>query len=308
MSTPTRLLYTVGLPTSFAGLAYHSPPTAAIATILLSPTAFSAWRYQRLPKEKSGNAEVVTWTYLGISVLGPVVAGAFQLSLCSVMLKALFGSEDNTVLAELGRTTIDNVSKEVIDARKLIAWSPRYTLSVAIFSYLGAGLSEEVLKYMALRIAIWRARPKHELEYLIYAAAAGLGYGTIESILVAYSSVTNGESSAMLALTTAEKLILASVGHTVMALLTALQSIRRDARAEKLPIWRVVARAVFYHGTMDFMLLSLSAWNGNPGWIHPTDVGSIVLAIVATVSLQGSAIWDALRQLKRLQLRPCPSS
>ncbi|KAM0717831.1 hypothetical protein Q7P37_006163 [Cladosporium fusiforme] len=305
MSMPTRLLCTVGLPASFAGLAYYSPPTAALTPILLSPTIFAAWQRHKLPPAESGNVEVATWTYLGMSVLGPVAAAMAQLGMCSLMFKLLFGSRGNLYMQELQRTTLEGVSTDIIDTRKLMAWNPRYTLSIAVLSYFGAGLVEEGLKYLALRLAVWRARPKHEQEYLIYAAAAGLGYGTIENILVTYGSVTNKDSTAMLALTTFERLIFASVGHTIMALLTALKSVRRDARGEKLPIWRVLAKSVFYHGTMDFMLFSLSAWHGNIGWIHPTDVGSIAFAIVAVVTLQGNAVWDALRQLKQLQLRPC---
>lgn len=305
MSTPTRLLWTVGLPASFAGLAYYSPPTAALTPILLSPTLVAAaWRYRSLPQAESGNAEVAVWTYFGMGVVSPLIAGAVQLSLISVMFKVLFGSQGSAYMRELQRVTLEGLPQEILDARKAMAWNPRYVLSIAFFSYVGAGLVEEALKYLALRLAVWRARPKHEYEYLVYGAFAGLGYGTIENILVTYASVTKKESSAMLALTISERLIFASVGHTIMAILTALQSIRRDARDEKLSIWRVLAKSVFYHGTMDCILFSLSAWHGNVGWIHPTDLGSVLLGIVAVVTLQGSAIWDALRQLKQLQLRP----
>jgi len=109
----------------------------------------------------------------------------------------------------------------------------------------------------------------------------------------------------MIALTLFERIIFGSLGHTIMALLTGLQSVRRDARGEKLTIWQVLARAVAYHGTWDFILLSVSAWNGNVGWIHPTDVGSVVLALSSVIALQVKAAWDISRQLKELQLRAC---
>ena len=305
MSRPAQLLYMVGLPTAFAGLAYHSPPTAALIPVLLSPTILVAWQYRRLPQEESGHPEVVTWTYFGTSILGPLIAGALQLGLCSLMFKALFGPQGSTYMQELQRVSLEDVSTEVLDARKLMSWTPRYFLGLGVFSYVGAALVEEAIKYTALRLAVRYARPKHEHEYLTYAAVAGLGYGTIENILVTYASITNEEASGMIALTLFERIIFGSLGHTIMALLTGLQSVRRDARGEKLTIWQVLARAVAYHGTWDFILLSVSAWNGNVGWIHPTDVGSIVLALSSVIALQVKAAWDISRQLKELKLRAC---
>jgi RsiW-degrading membrane proteinase PrsW (M82 family) len=305
MSLPTQLLFMVGLPAAFAGLAYHSPPTAALIPILLSPTILAVWQYRRLPKEEAGHPEVAIWTYFGSSVLGPLTAGPLQLGLCSLMFKALFGAQASNYMRELQRLTLENVPAEVVEARKLMSWTPRYFLSLAIFSYIGAALVEEAIKYMALRLAVRRARPKHEQEYLIYAAVAGLGYGTIENILVTYASVAKEETGGMIALTMFERIIFASLGHTIMALLTGLQSIRRDARGEKLAFWQVLARAVAYHGTWDFILFSLSAWNGNVGWIHPTDIGSVVFALSSVIALQIRAAWDVSKQLKELQLKAC---
>lgn len=304
MFLATQLLYTVGLPAAFAGLAYYSPPTALLMPVLLSPTLLAAWQYRRLPREEAGNAEIATWIYLGISVVGPLIAGAMQLSLLKVMFKALFRGQSNDYMRELGRVTLENLPAEVIDARKQMAWTPQYLLAITIFSYVGAAVVEEALKYLALRLAVHRARPKHEREYLIYAAAAGLGYGTIENILVTYASVKD-ETGGMLALTLFERIVFASMGHTIMALLTCLQSIRRDARGEKLSIWQVLANAVAYHGTWNFVLFSVSAWNGNVGWIHPTDVGSIAFALVSVIALQGKATWDVSHQVKELQLKAC---
>lgn len=305
MSLPTQLLYMVGLPAAFAGLAYHSPPTAALIPVLMSPTMLAAWRYRRLPREEAGSSDVAIWTYLGTSVLGPLVAGSLQLSLISVMFKALFGNREGDYMRELQRVTLENVPAEVVDARMQMAWTPQYFLGIAIFSYVGAAIVEEAIKYLALRLAVWRARPRHEHEYLIYAAVAGLGYGTIENILVTYASVTGKETSGMLALTLFERIVFASIGHTVMALLTGLQSVRRDARGEKLAIWQVLAPAVAYHGTWNFLLFSVSAWNGNIGWMHPTDIGSIVFAVSSVIGLQAKAMWEVSKQIKGLRLRSC---
>ena len=307
-SLPTRLLWTVGLPTTFAGLVYYSPPTAALTPILLSPTMLAAWHYHRLPREKSGSAEVATWTYVGISLLGPLVAGALQLSLITVMFKVLFGAREGDYMRELQRVTLENVPADIVEARKQMAWTPNYFAALAAFSYLGAGVVEEGIKYVALRLAVLRARPKHEYEYLVYAAMAGLGYATIENIIFTHATIKKAETAAMIGLTLFERIVFASIGHTIMALLTGLQSMRRDARGEKIPIWRAIARAVVYHGTWDFALLSLSAWNGNVGWMHPTDVKSIILGFSPVIALQGYAVWDFMTQLKQLRPRPCDRS
>ena len=105
----------------------------------------AAWHYHRLPREKSGSAEVATWTYVGISLLGPLVAGALQLSLITVMFKVLFGAREGDYMRELQRVTLEDVPTAIIEARKQMAWTPNYFAALAMFSYLGAG-------------AVWSAR------------------------------------------------------------------------------------------------------------------------------------------------------
>ena len=304
MSYAKKILYVAGIQ-AFAGLAYYSPWIAASVPVVLLPTFFAIWRYHRLPREEAGNSKVATWTYLGTGILGLSAAGVLQLGLCSLMFKALCGARASDYMEELQRVTLENVSKEIIHARQQMAWTPRYFLGLTIFSYIGSALLEEAIKYFALRLAVRHACPRHEHEYLIYAALAGLGFGTIENTLVTYASITGDETGRMVALGLFERVILASLGHTIMALLTGLQSIRRDARGEKLSIWQVLAQAVAYHGTWNFILMSVSAWNGNVGWIHPTDAGSIVLALSSVIALQAKAARDVSKQLKALQLRAC---
>jgi RsiW-degrading membrane proteinase PrsW (M82 family) len=304
MSYATQIFYVAGLQ-AFASLAYYSPPMAALFPVLLSPTLLAVWRYRRLSREEAGSSKVATWTYLGTGLLGLPVAGIIQWGLCTAMFKALFGARASDYMEELQRITLDHVPEYIIRARQQMAWSPRYFLALTTLSYLGAAVVEEAIKYFALRLAVRRARPRHEHEYLVYAALAGLGFGTLENILVTYESISENVTSGMLALTVFERIIFASFGHTIMALLTGLQSIRRDARGEKLSIWRVLAKAVAVHGTSNFILLSVSAWHGNVGWIHPTDTGSIVFALTSVIALQVKAAWDISKQFKELQLRAC---
>jgi hypothetical protein len=198
VSLSTRLLWTVGLPTTFAGLAYYSLPTAALTPILLLPTMLAAWQYRRLPRESAGSAEVATWTYVSVS---PLVAGTLQLSLITVMFKALFGARESDYMRELQRVTLDNLPADTIEARKQMAWTPNYFAALAVFSYLGAGVVEEGIKYVTLRLAVFRARPRHEYEYLVYATMAGLGYATTENIIFTHATIEKGESAGMMGLT-----------------------------------------------------------------------------------------------------------
>lgn len=303
---PTRLLCTVGLPAAFAGLAYHSPPTAALMPVLLAPTAILAWQYHKLPREEAGSTETAIWTYLGTSTLGPLLAGCIQLPLLKITFSALFGAQQSSeYMREMQRVTLENLPAELLDTRRQMAWSPRYLLSILIFSYVGAALVEETIKYLAIRLAIRHCRPKHERQYLIHAATAGLAYGTIENILVTYASIEKSETASMIALTLFERIIFASLGHTIVALLAGLRSIRRDARGEKLSVWRVIAPAVLYHGTWNSVLFALSAWNGNVGWIQPTGVGSVVFGVTSIVALLSKAAWDFWREVEEVDVRGC---
>jgi RsiW-degrading membrane proteinase PrsW (M82 family) len=173
--------------------------------------------------------------------------------------------------------------------------------------HVGAAVVEEAIKYLALRLAVRRARPKQEKEYRIYVAVVGLDYATIENILVIYTSIQNKETGGMVTLTLLERIVLASMGHTIMALLTDLQSTRRDARAEKLSIWQVITRAVAYHGTWDCVLFAVSAWNGNVGCIHPNDAGSIAVALFSVLAFRSKAALDFTRQLRAMRLKACTS-
>lgn len=158
-----------------------------------------------------------------------------------------------------------------------------------------------------MRLAVRRARLKHEQEYLVYAAVTRLGYGTIENVLVTYASIQNKETGGMIALTLLERIIFASMGRTIMALLRGLQSIRRDAQGEMLSIWQVIAREAAYHRTWGRVLFVVSVWNGNVGWIHPTDAGSIAVASFSVLALRLKAARDVYRQLGALQLKVCAS-
>lgn len=185
-----------------------------------------------------------------------------------------------------------------------MAWDPRYQASLAIISYVGAGFLEEVLKYLALQFATWRAYPIFEREYLTYALAAGLD-SIAENLSIIRGGIFDGDSRALIALKLFERLTFGTIGHLTTAFLIAIQSIRREARGEKLSIWLVLAKPVLYHGMWDFRLLLMNARHGNVGFDHPAKFGSLRRAWIIMNIMQGLAVWDVLRQLKRLKLKDC---
>lgn len=305
LSTASRSLFALGLPTAFAGLAYASPPTAAIAPVLVTPTVLAARQIWRLPPSEAGDFNTATWTYLGSGLTGPVLVGLVQTVVSIVALKLFFGPQAGTYLKEFQRSTLEGVSTEVIAQRRLFAKDPRSIVILALISYPLAGVLEEAFKYLALRLAMWRTKPNHEREYLIYATAAGIGFATIENLLFVYAGIKGGEVATQVALTALERTVFAIVGHGATAAMVGLRSIHRDSRKDKMSFWEVISRPALYHGTFDFMLFCVSAWNGNVGWIHPTDVVSNVVMFGLGILIQGTLVVDLWKGIKEVRLRPC---
>jgi hypothetical protein len=305
MSTPTRLLCTIGIPAALASIAYTSPPTAALTPILMAPTALAAYWRRDLPTQQRGRLETIVQTYLGTAVLGSLGAVALQTVLSLGALKLLFRDEAPLYLKEFQRPTVSGLSAETLEVRKQMAWSLNYVAYMALVAYPLAGFIEEGVKYLALHFAVKRSPPKHEYEYVVYAAAGGLGFATLENILFLYVGIMAGQTTAKLALTVVERSVFGIFGHGIMACLTGLRLMRSDARGEKLSAFGVVLPSALYHGSFDFMLFCMSAWNGNVGWIHPTDVASNVVMFASGIGLQGMAARDVWEGLRVLRLGAC---
>jgi len=305
LSTTSRTLFTLGLPAAFAGLAYASPAMAAIAPILAAPTALAAWQVRRLQPKESGNFNTTTWTYIAGGLFGPPLAAALQIAVCVPALKLMYGAAAGAYMREFGRHTLEGVSAEIIAQRRTWAREPRHFAMLALLAFPLAGVLEELFKYTCLRLAIWRNKPKHEWEYLIYATAAGIGFATIENFLFVHAGIKGGETSRKLALTIAERTIFGIIGHGATAAITGLRSVHRDARKEEMSVWQVIVRAALYHGVMDFGLFSLSAWNGNVGWIHSPDLVSNIVGYTFVFLLQGSLVRDLWQGIRSAGLHAC---
>jgi RsiW-degrading membrane proteinase PrsW (M82 family) len=123
-----------------------------------------------------------------------------------------------------------------------------------------------------------------ESGYITYAVASALGLSTIEKIAFIYQA-SQVERGSRLALTLFERVAVGATAHAMMSYLLAINVICRDLRRERLKPWEMMCLPVFLHGTFDFALLSISAANGNIGWLHPTEGISLVLTMALAVGM-----------------------
>lgn len=298
----TAVLANIILTVLSIGMAYQTLPSSALLPIIYCPALLAAWKHSGLRRREAGNDNVMgaTCTLTNISHL---VIGKVQAYFAPLVFWIVFG--DQGWVCSFGfRNYTDPFAprRDTLEPCD-VAHTSRYRGSLAIISYIGVGLFEEAIKYLALRLAIWRAHPRHEREYMIYAIAAGLGYSISENLSPIYWWILHGETGTMLALRLFEGLTFGTIGHTAMALLIAIQSIRRDARSEKLPLWRILLKPVLYHGTWYYCLLLTSARSDKIGFDHPAKMGRLYRAWTLLAMVQGIAVWDVLRQLKRLKLK-----
>lgn len=206
-NTFTKCVFIIGLPASFAGLIYMSPSTAALTPILLAPVAFAAYQRSRLPPAEAGdlNRAVRVWSFN--AALGPLVAGGIQVSVTFLLMKLLFGDQARAYLKELLRSSVAGLSPELLATRGTMARDPRYVFVQAVFSYLLAGVVEEGIKYLSLRLALIKSPAKHERDHLTYAIAADLGIAAPENVDLTYAAIQSGESAFKVALTVFERTV-----------------------------------------------------------------------------------------------------
>ncbi len=122
----------------------------------------------------------------------------------------------------------------------------------------------------------------NEVAYIAYAIASALGFSTLENIGFIYQAC-QVESASRLAITVCERVAIGAPLHSGSGILLAVNVIRRDLRHEPLNLWQVMQLPILLHGTFNFFLFSLSAANGNIGWVHPTSRISVVLCYTFTI-------------------------
>lgn len=136
------------------------------------------------------------------------------------------------------------------------AESPALFVFLFLLSYVSAGVVEESLKYYCAR-DVKRRRPSYRVlyGYVLYAAAAALGFSSIENIGYVLSGALGrgGDGSVLgVLLNVLGRVFISTPLHVLCGLLIGLQVYRRDVLGETLPLWKVMGWSVFFHGSFDF--------------------------------------------------------
>lgn len=314
LSRSARLACYLGPPSAILLTAIASPRTALLAPLAFLPTAWFYHRWRRSNKlnpARRGALEPMVWIYASCGTLGLAAVAVVQTIAGYATTFLLFGPSQSRedFVTEALRSTVDDLTPSQLARRAQLASTWQNWVFMLLFSFLMAGLLEESLKYLPIAYARRQppSRKRHPRNsYLDYTLAGALSFGVVEGIGSLHAAVEQGhESWARLLLTLFERVVLGSTGHVLVALLTALRAIRRDAYGDRLGWWGVVGPAVLWHGTYDFFAFSFSALEGNVGWIHPTGVWRVAamvsgaFAMVATVGWRVRSEWRALDERDR---------
>jgi len=116
---------------------------------------------------------------------------------------------------------------------------------------------EELAKYWVVKKSVYQSREFDEpVDGIIYAAAAGLGFATLENILYVFSAL---DESLLLALQTGVVRGLVSVpGHVLFSIMwgAALGMARfMPGPEKKMLVWRGLALSMVAHALFNFLLL-----------------------------------------------------
>ncbi|KAI0004025.1 hypothetical protein F4779DRAFT_600633 [Xylariaceae sp. FL0662B] len=277
------------IPCMLIALLIASPLMIAFLPVILLPTLGLAWHNNAQPSDRRVDAETLIWTYVSTGTLGTVAVIVVQSIVSYAVAWVLFGRDKDAFLAEMQRqeSDITGMDAESLATRQEMAGSWPYWVFMFVFAFGVAGLVEEVLKYSALPLARRHGRVAHEYNYVVLAAAGALGFSTFENIGFVYAAARAEQSLSELALTLAERVLVGSPGHVTGAVLIGLNAALRDFHAQPLSLTQIIGVPVVFHGVFDFMLFSISALDGNVGWVHPRGK-TLVLVLVLVVAIQGT--------------------
>ncbi len=249
------------------------------------------------------------WTYAAAGTVGLATVLLIQIVTCSVASILLFGSGQtkNDFWTEFQRSTTDGLTVDVLARRAELAASWQNWVFNSLLAFVVAGLGEETLKYLPIAYSRRRGtveqRQQRNRAYIDYAVAGALSFGIVEHLGFLYAACEQGhEPWPKLMLTVCERMV-GSLGHLLMASLTALRAIRRDYYGDQMSWWAVVGPSIILHGTHDFVAMTASALEGNVGWIHPTGLRNTTVMFGLIGGLIATAAWHVKREWKVLDDR-----
>jgi RsiW-degrading membrane proteinase PrsW (M82 family) len=124
-------------------------------------------------------------------------------------------------------------------------------LPMAIGCFLVIGPCEEIAKFLAVRLFVYRHKEFNEpLDGIIYAAAAALGFASLENVLYVIDWHTGHVQWGALGI----RSLLALPGHVIFAT-TWGYALGRQKFDASYRVWPMVALAALLHGLYDFLLM-----------------------------------------------------
>ncbi|KUJ07639.1 uncharacterized protein LY89DRAFT_631235 [Mollisia scopiformis] len=301
LSLSTRLLTYLGPPSLLLLTFSISPQTALLSPLTLIPSTIFYRQWKHSPPSQRADLEPLIWTFVSAGTLGLAIVAAAQMAIVSIASPLIFRSNPglkDEFWVEFQRHSIEGLNAEVLGRRARIAASWQNWVFNGVLFFVGAGLVEEVLKYIPVVYAR-RCQEKKARAYVDYAIAGALGFGFVEALGFMYGS--RNEAWSRFLLIVFERMVLGQTGHVGSAVLTALRAVRRDFRGEKIGIWGVIWPAVMFHGLWDFVAVSASALEGNVGWIHPKGTGLTVGLIGMAIGMVGTILWQIKKEWKVLE-------
>jgi len=310
LSLPARLVLYIGPPATVLLTGLVSLRTGIVAPLAFVPAIwfYRKWRqFNEANPACRGQLEPMLWTFVTTGTIGITLVGLAQAAILKGAGFFLFSSDKlKDYFEEFARSTINGLSPEQIAHRVYLASTWQNWVFNALLSFAAAGLCEEVLKYLPVVYAQRRGREKERKErnraYIDYAVAGALSFTLIESIGFIYGTAEQDQGTwPIFIMTCAERLFMAPIAHLSVGALSALRATRRDFYGEKMSLLSILGPSVFVHGLFDFMALSFSTLDGNPGWIHPTRPRLVIPMVSMGVAILSGAVWAVTREWKKIK-------
>lgn len=280
-SRSSLILTWVILPLIVALLSYTSPLIVIFLPFLLLPTLGLLWYDRSHQHDQRTDLETFLWTYFLTGTVGTMMIIIIQSIISYGVAWLLFRSETDKFFKEFSKqeTDIAQMDADSLLFRKAMAHRWQHWAFLFVVSFVAAGVVEESLKYYGLQFARRYGRVLHPKNYLTLAMAAALGFSTIEGIGFVCAAVKDGQALNRVVLTVLERVVFGPPSHALGAALIGLNVVRRDFHGERLRFGYIIGPSVLFHGFFDFVILGVSAYEGNVGWIHPR--GKSLLLVLA---------------------------
>lgn len=124
------------------------------------------------------------------------------------------------------------------------------TMSAAFEAFVVAGITEELFKFIALFILIWKHKEFDEkFDGIVYAVFISLGFAAIENVMYVYKLGANAGYTRALTAVPAHAIFGITMGYYF-----SLAKFKPDRRAYYLLLALVIP--IFLHGVYDFILMS----------------------------------------------------